>query len=67
MNDTPTIRITAHLPDGRLLIAYLDPTIPPHHSPLKRALTTANIPTHQPRPDPTGGYQPGQTPDHPPP
>lgn len=35
--------VTARLPDGRLLIARIDLTIPEHHSPLQRALRTADI------------------------
>lgn len=36
--------ITAPLPDGRLLIACTDPTIPEDHSPLQRALSAAENP-----------------------
>ncbi|GGU62637.1 hypothetical protein [Streptomyces lavendofoliae] len=39
-----TLKVTARLPDGRLLIAHLDPQLPAHHSPLRRALHTAGIP-----------------------
>jgi hypothetical protein len=37
----PPHTLTARLPDGRSLIALLDPTTPAHHSPLQRALETA--------------------------
>lgn len=35
--------VTARLPDGRLLIARIDPDTPEHHSPLQRALRAADI------------------------
>jgi hypothetical protein len=41
---TRTLKVTARLPDGRLLIAHLDPHQPEKHSPLKRALHAAGIP-----------------------
>lgn len=59
MPGTRTLKVTARLPDGRTLIAHLDPTLPEHRSPLQRALRAANIPT--------GGDQPRQTLDRPPP
>jgi hypothetical protein len=34
----PKDTVVARLPDGRTLIAYLDPAVPDHHSPLRRAL-----------------------------
>lgn len=34
----PQHTVTARLPGGRFLIAYLDPTIPDHRSPLRRHL-----------------------------
>ncbi|MGW9238047.1 hypothetical protein ACWGRL_04815 [[Kitasatospora] papulosa] len=40
---TSTSVVTVRLPDGRYLIAHLDPTTPHQHSPLQRALTTAGI------------------------
>ncbi|MGA4960251.1 hypothetical protein [Streptomyces lavendulocolor] len=41
---TRTLKVTAGLPDGRLLIAHLDPRQPEKHSPLRRALHAAGIP-----------------------
>lgn len=41
---TRTLKVTARLTDGRLLIADLDPNTPTQHSPLRRALHTAGIP-----------------------
>ncbi|MEU5490222.1 MULTISPECIES: hypothetical protein [Streptomyces] len=35
---TSTNTVAARLPDGRLLIAILDPTVPDHHSPLRHHL-----------------------------
>ncbi|MET7713678.1 hypothetical protein [Streptomyces sp. NPDC005407] len=40
----PHATVTARLPDGRHLIAHIDPTTPEHHSPLQRALRAADIP-----------------------
>lgn len=40
----PHHQVAARLPDGRLLIARLDPHTPERHSPLKRALLAADIP-----------------------
>lgn len=37
---TSTNTVAARLPDGRLLIAILDPTVPDHHSPLRHHLRT---------------------------
>lgn len=45
--------VTAPLPDGRHLIAHLDPDTPEHHSPLQRALRAADIPTLPGRVDAT--------------
>ncbi|MFD9721119.1 hypothetical protein [Streptomyces sp. NPDC059076] len=36
---------TGRLPDGRLLIAHLDPHTPERHSPLQRTLRQADTPT----------------------
>jgi len=58
--------VTVRLPDGRYLIAHLDPNTPYQHSPLQRALTAAGIPlTTKGLKGPTfrtGATQPGQTP-----
>ena len=40
----PGVMIAARLPDGRLLIARIDPTTRECHSPLQRALRAADIP-----------------------
>lgn len=44
MHQSTTREVTARLPDGRLLIARIDPHTPQQHSPLQRALRQADIP-----------------------
>jgi len=49
----PPHTVAVRLPDGRHLIAYLDPTTPARHSPLQRALgTTADPQGEAPKTDP---------------
>ncbi|MET9436889.1 hypothetical protein [Streptomyces sp. NPDC006551] len=38
------LEITVPLPEGRDLVAFLDPDLPQEHSPLRRALRAARIP-----------------------
>ncbi|MGW1468569.1 hypothetical protein ACWCPT_30010 [Streptomyces sp. NPDC002308] len=49
---SPTLEhtVAARLPDGRHLIALLDPDLPDHRSPLRRALAAHRIPTSLPLP-----------------
>lgn len=41
--------VAARLPDGRILIASLDPDVPDHHSPLRKHLRTETPRTHPDR------------------
>ena len=61
MHDTAPHLVTAHLPDGRLLIAHLDPATPDQHSPLRQALRAHHITE-----TPSAGGDPGESsPDKP--
>lgn len=48
----PRHTVTARLPDGRSLIAHLDPTVPADRSPLQRALTAQGHPGEAAQTDP---------------